>query len=927
MRPIRRRSFVEVRRACRVICGQDPPLAGCARTKQAVHVADLTADSAYANSDAGRSYPSKSVLRTLLAVPMLKDGELIGAINIYRQEVEPFTDKQIALVQNFAAQAVIAIENTRLLNELRQSLEQQTATADVLARHQLVARRAGAGVHGHARKRHAHLRCEIRHHDAVRRRCVSRGGAAQCAAGIRRGAPPRAAIFPAPSNPLARVAADQSDRCKFPICGRTKPTSPASQATVILAELGGARTLIGVPMLKDGELVGVFGIYRQEVRPFTDKQIELVQNFAAQAVIAIENTRLLNELRQRTTTSPNPWSSRRRRRKCCASSVRRPAIWSRCSRHAGKCDAHLPSQIRQSVSGRRRELIARSQCITCRLNSSRSDQVELRASMTGESAIGNVAVTKQAVQIADAGGRSTRISRRIAPPLRCDRPASHTLAQRADAEGRRVGRRRSMFIASEVAPASPTSRSSWCRISPPRPSSPSRTRGCSTNCASARPTLLNRWSSRLRLRKFWGSSVRRLATLQPVFQAIVENAVSASFRGAMRSASALVEDGMVKAAAVARTRSRPRRIVAAAVSCSPSRANTCTVSPFSTASMLDISNVEEAPADMAVGRKNFLGSGVIGRAHVRAAHASSENELIGALSIVRVSRSGPLSTSSSRLLKTFAAQAVIAIENTRLLNELRQRTDDLSESLEQQTATSDVLGVISRSPGGYGTSVPGDARECDAICEADNASILPSEGEFVRARWPCACAACRRSTCGEAQAAGAGFDERPCDHAASKPLRHVRRTRGTPKPILPITVRLVELAGVRTILGVPMLQAARPLVGAIRIYRQEVRPFTDKQIELVAEFRRPGRHRHREHAAAQRIAAIAGAADGDGGRAARHQLVARRAGAGVPGHAGERDAHLRGQIRHLLRREGDGLRLVAIHGAPPAYAEGGCASR
>src|SRR5262249_29778131 len=103
-----------------------------AATKKPVQLADIRAEPAYINDPERFSILHDTGARTFLSVPMLKDKDVIGAINIYSQEVRPFTDKQIALVENFAAQAVIAIENARLLNELRQSLQQQTATADVL---------------------------------------------------------------------------------------------------------------------------------------------------------------------------------------------------------------------------------------------------------------------------------------------------------------------------------------------------------------------------------------------------------------------------------------------------------------------------------------------------------------------------------------------------------------------------------------------------------------------------------------------------------------------------------------------------------------------------------------------------------------------------------------------------------------------------
>ena len=234
-----------------------------------------------------------------LGVPMLKDDVLVGTFTIYRQEVRPFSDKQIALVQNFAAQAVIAIENTRLLNELRQrtndltkSLEQQTATSEVLS---VISSSPGElEPVFQSMLANAVRICNARFgnlllFDGHDLRMAAMHNAPHAYEEARRGdpvVPMTAFIGPMVTTKevihINDLAADER------------------YANSVLARKAGARTALAVPMLRDNELVGAIAIYHQDVQPFTDKQIELVKNFAAQAVIAIENTRLLNELRQRT---------------------------------------------------------------------------------------------------------------------------------------------------------------------------------------------------------------------------------------------------------------------------------------------------------------------------------------------------------------------------------------------------------------------------------------------------------------------------------------------------------------------------------------------------------------------------------------------------------------------------------------------------
>jgi len=263
------------------------------QTKEPVHIVDVTQEPAYVQGEPiFVAAVNLGRFRTILNVPLLKENELIGAFAIYRQEVRAFADKQIELVQNFAAQAVIAIENTRLLNELRQSLEQQTATSEVL---RVISSSPGdlepvftAMLENATRICGAKFGIMYRHNNEEFCPAAVCGVPNEVSDFLAQ----RGAFQAPPGSPLGELA-----RTKQPI-NITDVVTERTITTPNAAIRGGARSFLSVPMLNENQLVGAINIYRTEVLPFTDKQIALVQNFAAQAVIAIENTRLLNELRQ-----------------------------------------------------------------------------------------------------------------------------------------------------------------------------------------------------------------------------------------------------------------------------------------------------------------------------------------------------------------------------------------------------------------------------------------------------------------------------------------------------------------------------------------------------------------------------------------------------------------------------------------------------
>ncbi len=260
-----------------------------------VHFADVAVDGPQGSSMT-QTLQQLGGIRSVLFAALRKDGALLGAVVIYRQEARPFSGKQIALLQNFAAQAVIAMENARLLTETREALDQQTATAEVL---QVINSSPGDLVPVFETMLEKAIRlCETAFgilwtYDGELFSPAAVHGPASFLEFYR----DKQRLRPVSGSWLSRHVSGEdlgeiADMANDPYY---REGGPRRRACV---ELGGARSAISIALRKDGTLLGAIQLYRQEVRPFSGKQIALLQNFAAQAVIAMENARLLTETRE-----------------------------------------------------------------------------------------------------------------------------------------------------------------------------------------------------------------------------------------------------------------------------------------------------------------------------------------------------------------------------------------------------------------------------------------------------------------------------------------------------------------------------------------------------------------------------------------------------------------------------------------------------
>ena len=770
------------------------------RTRQTIHVTDTKADVPAAADPFRAAFARIVGARTLLAVPMLKDDALIGIIVIYRMQQRPFGVKQIELVENFAAQAVIAIENARLLSELRQrtddlteSLDQQTATSDVL---RVISSSTGdlapvfeAMLQNAVRICGAQFGNLLLREQDTFRIGATHGAPAAYVDFVRREGPFRI-------DPRLGLGRMLETKQTYQVADIAAAPTHDDKLRIATIELAGARTVLGVPMLKDDDMVGSIIIYRREVREFTDKQIELVENFAAQAVIAIENARLLSELResldQQTATADVL-------RIISASPGDLQPVFDAMLENAVRiCDSRFGILFRYQADHFEPMAQYGLPPAYAQFDRKRGPFIPNPGTI-----LERLVQTRQTVHIADDAAV----------------PHPSTAA--------RLGGARSivsvpMFREDELVGAINIYRQEV------RPFNDKQIELVQSFAAQAVIAIENtRLLSELReslqqqtaTAEVLGVISSSTGELEPVFNAMLENATRIC--GAKFGAMYFREGDEFRAVAMY---GAPQAYAEAGLH--KLRRPGPNSGLGRVARTKDVVQIEDVAADQGYTARDPLRVAAVELGGVRtllAVPLLKDDEVIGTIAIYRQVVQ-PFTDKQVALVRNFASQAVIAIENTRLLSELR-------ESLQQQTATADVLKAISRSAFDLLTVLDALLQSAARLCDADQGTITQRKGDaFFRT-------------------VSYGFSPAFLDYVKDVPVEPGRET-GTGRALAEGKVIHIadvladpdytwsgaqKLGGFRTLLGVPMLRDGVS-VGVLTLTRTAVRPFTDKQIELVSTF-------------------------------------------------------------------------------------------